>query len=208
MTISLDPKTARRLVTGELKNECARLDHLVEVDKAEKAAIRAGKKVQYVSSKRAKLTKSVEEDFRNFYGDTLLCTAWNGRSLYGYIAEPVKPDDDDTRPYHSIVYVLVYNTRSFSKVYRPFLNISTHAMERLLSRKHDTKVYINLKCEFTHEILNDLILSINTWFKDSDSVTEEDKVLKIETTTGIGVIVFTDSETIPTLVTWYPKDNI
>lgn len=204
MTISLDPKTARRLVTGELKSECARLDHLMEIDRAEKAAIMAGKKVQYISSKMSRIKKSVEEDFKNFYGDTLLCALWIGRSIYGYVAEPVKPEEGGLRPYHSVIYVMVYNTRSFSKEYRPVINVSTHAMERILSRKHDTKVYLNLKCEFTLNTITSMISEINEWAKNEPV----SKVVKVETTNGIAVVALKDTKTIPTLVTWYPKDNI
>lgn len=204
MTVSLDPKSARRIVTGLLHNECKRIDEAaIELDEHNRK-IRESKRhpSNRKSYKLSVLKTGIEDQFKRFFGNSILCGVWSGRVFYSYVCDPIPPTDDNPRPYHSVLLVHFFNTRSKNQDYIPLLDITTHAMERILSRKQDTALMDNLREEFPLNVIQNYIQQYNKWSRGEIDNTE----VKFETTNGIAVILFKGGNELPILATWYPKD--
>jgi hypothetical protein len=195
MTISLDPKSAKRIVVGLLKEERNKaFQNISELANSSKSSD---------AQKTNKKKLVVEAGYQKCYGDMTLFNYWDSRTYHCWCLEPMAPTDTCNRPYFGIVTKRSYNLRSNHQEITPYLEISTHAMERMLSRKNDTRLMLHIREEITVAFLNLYMTELSDWFD-----TKKDKSIKLKTTNGVACVAFPDGTTeftdIPVMTTWYP----
>jgi hypothetical protein len=188
-TANLDCKTSKRFVSGMLKLADTELTHTTQQE------------VQPVvmSTKLSKKQAAYEKQVTSLFGACMLGVFWAGRTAYCHGLEPVAPNTETNRPYHCILRLLVTNLRSGHSYDRSVLEITTHSMERMLERCHDTRLLTILKEELTWDFMTNLAQTCVDFFKsDPDSVHK----FKVKTTNGLACITF-EPNSIPVMTTWF-----
>jgi hypothetical protein len=201
MTITLDPKSAKRIVTGLLKEEHRKVaESIKEANAVAKANVALRAKTRSATIKLSKFQTEIENKVVRSFGDSLIYAGWYKRMLQCYVLEPIPPTDEQNRPVFGLLVVHSYNSRSGHMTSKDILEVSTHFMERLITRKKDTRLLTLFKEEFTWNFFNEYCGLMNTWWEGG--CLRQD--MKVPTTNGTACIVFPMGIELPVLTTWYP----
>lgn len=152
--------------------------------------------------KTGKLQSRMEADIRRVFAETLIDIGWIGRNLQYVIFQPSTTDlDEKGKPQRAGITQCVLNSRSKHTTYNVVCVLTSHAMERLLERRHDTKLLKIVSEEFN---LNFIVRFLYSVVSDSgDPLSQPLPEFKIRTTNGWACGVC-EPGNLPTITTWYP----
>ena len=188
----LDPKTSARLVRGELRTVIATVDESVK---------KCGTTFDRGYSKLGRAQAAIENGIRTMFGDCVLDLFWEGRTIYCVGLDPVEPSDESNRPFHGMLLLLTRNIRSNNSSETSVTRITTHAMQRMLERRHRADLMPVLREELKWAFLENLTAVIQDL--KAAGVFYERHEVRIPTTNGHAVVVF-EPRCTPVMVTWYP----
>ena len=201
MTVSLDPKSARKIVTGLLTQEDKKLrDKKAEIEAYNKELAKANVASHLVCGKIKATRKDAEDKMEDTFGDTILFGSWSGRNFSVVVLDPVPPNNEDSRPIYGILIQYNLNIRSGNFTRQTMAEITTHFMERLLARKADTKLLELIKEELTSEVLASYCDEVRSWHNKGSL----EYSYKLKTANGIGCVAFQKGSSAPVFTTWYP----
>lgn len=190
--VFLDPKTAKTFVHGMLKTADKNLNE---------SCI---KPVSARAQKQVKRMAEVEHAVKSLLGECLLGSLWSGRMFACWGIEPVSPNES-ARPYHGILRYLTYNTRSDVSRDVDIVEVSTHAMERILQRQPEGNLLKALANEFTYDFINNYIDTVLN-LPEKDVASKVKLEFKVNTTTGVAcIVVDATRNTLAVITTWYRR---
>jgi hypothetical protein len=148
-----------------------------------------------VFQKMGKRKIAFEAGVKKALGSCLLGSIWEGRTFICHGLEPMSPSDECNRPYHGRIRVVMHNMRSDAARDADVIEVTTHAMERMLERSSNADLMAVLAKELTWKFIESFAQTLRT---DIESRRE----IQVLTTTGIACIVI-EPDTLPVLTTWY-----
>jgi hypothetical protein len=129
MMTKLDQKSAKQIARSHLRTGDLALTGYLEKSKPEINP-------SSVNRKRA----LVEKQAAQAYGNMLINSWWNGRNFSSFILTPVSPELSN-RPYYAVLIWRSFNLRSNATKDRHLLEVTTHAMERIVERSNDPDLF-------------------------------------------------------------------
>lgn len=189
----ISKSTAERLVSNQLKQLRQKADNYSN------EAIRKQLHPQKVLTKTKFSRKYYENQAEILFGDLLILSHWQARTLKCFTFIPITKIGDETIPTQVVFCVQHFNTRTRLSSHQEGLIITNHALQRLSQRKSNLNVINALK----EEITADQLLEITEVFANAIQNHSEDFEFKISTVNGIGCFVYDKQKQMVYMKTWF-----
>jgi hypothetical protein len=187
----LDSKTSKTFVRGMLK--------MVSEERAEASVKFEGQTIHANCAKFGKRKQAIEQIYAEMLQATLLGFGWVRRTLIGYGLHPIT---EEGRPTFACLMWFTYNARTNVKDEGAVIDITTHALERMLERQPELNLIRAARSELTAECIESMVETFSDYHQKGEL---EERSFKVDTRTGTACCIVKPGE-VAVMTTWYRRE--